>query len=151
MQYFRRIPKRGFSNADFRTVYHIVNIAALVNRFKKGATVDATALVEAGLIRNFKNPVKVLGQGDIDISLHVTADKFSESAVKKIEAAGGSVSVIVKKKWKRVWPAKTKTKVTAEVTNEATEEVVEKVTEEVVETQPVDSVETETDADAEEE
>jgi large subunit ribosomal protein L15 len=151
MQYFRRIPKRGFSNADFKTVYHIVNLAILNTRFEAGATVDATTLVEAGLIRNFKNPVKILGQGDLTIALNITADKFSESAVNKIEAAGGSATVIVKKKWKRVWPAKTKTKVTAEVTNEATEEVVEKATEEVVETQPVDSVETETDADAEEE
>ena len=58
MQYFRRIPKRGFTNADFKTVYHIVNLASLEARFEKGATVDATALVEAGLIRNFKNPVK---------------------------------------------------------------------------------------------
>ncbi len=114
MQYFRRIPKRGFTNADFRTVYHIVNLASLADRFKKGATVDATALVEAGLIRNFKNPVKILGQGDLSIALNITADKFSASAVKKIEAAGGSVTLIEKKKWKREWPAKTKTKAKAE-------------------------------------
>ena len=110
MQYFRRIPKRGFSNADFRTVYHIVNLAALEERFKKGADVDATALVEAGLIRNFNNPVKILGNGDLTIALQVTADKFSASAVKKIESAGGSVTVIEKKKWKRAWPVKNKKK-----------------------------------------
>ena len=136
MQYFRRIPKRGFSNAVFKTIYHIVNITSLVDRFKKGATVDATALVEAGLIRNFKNPVKILGQGDIDIALNITADKFSASAVTKIEAAGGSVTVIEKKKWKRQWPEKTKTKKTKEP---AKEEVVE----EVVETTPVEKVEPE--------
>jgi len=118
MQYFRRIPKRGFTNADFRTVYHIVNLASLSDRFKKGATIDATALVEAGLIRNFKNPVKILGQGDISIALNITADKFSASAVKKIEAAGGSVTVIEKKKWKREWPAKTKTKAKVEAKEE---------------------------------
>jgi large subunit ribosomal protein L15 len=101
MQYFRRIPKRGFTNADFKTVYHIVNLASLEARFEKGATVDATALVEAGLIRNFKNPVKILGQGDLAIALNVTADKFSTSASEKIEAAGGSVTVIEKKKWVR--------------------------------------------------
>ena len=101
MQYFRRIPKRGFTNAEFKTVYHIVNVASLESRFEKGAKVDATALVEAGLIRNFKNPVKVLGQGDLTIALNVTADKFSSSAVKKIESAGGSVTVIEKKKWVR--------------------------------------------------
>ena len=140
MQYFRRIPKRGFSNAEFKTIYHIVNIASLVDRFKKGATVDATTLVEAGLIRNFKNPVKILGQGDIDIALNITADKFSASAVTKIEAAGGSVTVIEKKKWKRQWPEKTKTKKTKEP---AKEEVAEEIVEEVVETIPVEKVEPE--------
>ena len=94
MQYFRRIPKRGFSNADFKTVYHIVNLAILNTRFEAGATVDATTLVEAGLIRNFKNPVKILGQGEIEQAFSVTAHKFSNSAQTKIEAAGGSVSLI---------------------------------------------------------
>lgn len=124
MQYFRRIPKRGFSNADFRTVYHIVNLAALEERFEKGATVDATALVEAGLIRNFKNPVKILGNGDLTIALQVTADKFSGSAVKKIEAVGGSVTCIVKKKWKRAWPTKAKAKAKAKVKPEAKPEAI---------------------------
>ena len=119
MQYFRRIPKRGFSNADFKTVYHIVNLSSLAERFEAGATVDATALVEAGLIRNFKNPVKILGNGDLTISLNVTADKFSASAVKKIEAAGGSVTVIEKKKWKRDWTAKPKSKATQAETQPA--------------------------------
>jgi|TARA_B100000959_G_scaffold285778_1_gene361699 large subunit ribosomal protein L15 len=137
MQYFRRIPKRGFTNADFKTVYHIVNLASLADRFKKGATVDATALVEAGLIRNFNNPVKILGQGDISIALNITADKFSASAVKKIEAAGGSASVIEKKKWKREWPAKTKTK------PEAKEEKPEQIVEDKTETQPTESSEEE--------
>jgi large subunit ribosomal protein L15 len=140
MQYFRRIPKRGFSNAEFKTIYHIVNIASLVDRFKKGATVDATALVEAGLIRNFKNPVKILGQGDIDIALNITADKFSASAVTKIEAAGGNVTVIERKKWKRQWPEKTKTKKTKEP---AKAEVAEEIVEEVAETIPVEKVEPE--------
>ncbi len=110
MQYFRRIPKRGFSNAEFKTVYHIVNLASIEQRFEKGATVDATSLVEAGLIRNFNNPVKILGNGDITISINITADKFSASAVKKIESAGGSVTVIEKKKWKRDWSSKPKVK-----------------------------------------
>jgi len=104
MPYFRRIPKRGFTNADFRTVYHIVNVASLEERFKKGATVDAATLVESGLVRNFNNPIKVLGQGELTIKLDVTADKFSASAATKIEAAGGSVTVIEKKKWVRKYP-----------------------------------------------
>ena len=116
MQYFRRIPKRGFTNADFKTIYHIVNLASLEARFEKGATVDASALVEAGLIRNFKNPVKILGQGDLTIALSVTADKFSASAVKKIESAGGSVTVIEKKKWVRDRSASSKKKAKASTT-----------------------------------
>jgi len=111
MPYFRRIPKRGFSNAAFRTEYHIVNVAALQDRFKAGANVDAAALVEAGLIRNLKLPVKVLAHGDIKIKLNVIADKFSGSATTKIEAAGGSVTIVPpKKKWTREYPAKDKTK-----------------------------------------
>jgi len=120
MQYFRRIPKRGFTNADFKTVYHIVNIASLQERFEAGAIIDAAALVASGLVRNFNNPIKVLGQGDLGIALQVTADKFSASAVQKIEAAGGSVTVIAKKKWKRDRTAKPKAK-TAKVTSKSTE------------------------------
>ena len=126
MPYFRRIPKRGFTNADFRTIYHIVNIASLQDRFKKGAAVDATSLVEAGLIRDFKNPIKILGQGELKVALNITADKFSASAIKKIEAAGGSVTVVEKKKWVRERPEKPKSKpktatAEAEETPEATE------------------------------
>ena len=113
MQYFRRIAKRGFSNADFKIVYHIVNLDSLAQRFESGATVDATSLVEAGLIRNFKNPIKILGNGDLAIALNVTADKFSASAVKKIEAAGGSVTVIEKKKWLRDRSVQTKRQLNA--------------------------------------
>jgi len=133
MQFFRRIPKRGFSNADFRTVYHIVNLAAIADRFKKGATVDVTSLVEAGLIRNFKNPIKILGNGDLSIALNVTANKFSASAVTKIEAAGGSVTVIEKKKWKRTWPEKTKTKTKTKAKPEANEAIETKEVEKVEE------------------
>lgn len=120
MQYFRRIPKRGFTNADFKTIYHIVNLASLEARFEKGATVDASALVEAGLIRNFKNPVKILGQGDLTLALNITADSFSASAVKKIEAAGGTVTVIEKKKWKRDYSASTQKQVKAETATNRT-------------------------------
>ncbi len=147
MQYFRRIPKRGFTNTQFKTVYHIVNLAAIAEHFKKGATVDATALVEAGLIRNFKNPVKVLGDGELSVALHITADKFSASATKKIEDAGGSVTLIEKKKWKRTWPEKTKTKTkTAEAASEEApaEEVVEKVVEEIAAEEIVEKVVDET-------
>lgn len=111
MPYFRRIPKRGFSNAAFRTEYHIVNVAALQNHFEAGANVDAAALVESGLIRNSKLPLKVLAHGDLTVKLNVTADKFSTSATAKIEAAGGSVTIVPpKKKWARDYGDKVKTK-----------------------------------------
>ena len=131
MPYFRRIPKRGFTNADFRTVYHIVNVASLEERFKKGATVDAATLVESGLVSNFNNPIKVLGQGELTIKLDVTADKFSASAATKIVAAGGSVTVIEKKKWVRKYPdkPKRKPKVKKEATPEAAEPKVEESSE----------------------
>jgi large subunit ribosomal protein L15 len=132
MPYFRRIPKRGFSNADFRTVYHIVNVASLEERFKKGATVDAAALVESGLVSNFNNPIKVLGQGELTIKLDITADKFSASAIEKIEAAGGSVTVIQKKKWVREYPEKPKRTPKKKPAPEATEPKV-KETQEVAE------------------
>jgi large subunit ribosomal protein L15 len=123
MPYFRRIPKRGFSNSAFRTVYHIVNVSALQDRFETGATVDAAALVEAGLIRNTKNPVKVLAHGEITVKLNVTADKFSDSATKKIEAAGGSVTVVTpKKKWVRDYGSKKTSAVKTEAATEATTE-----------------------------
>ena len=89
----RRFPKRGFSNAGFRTLFHEVNVQALEKHFASGATVDAKALVEKGLIRDAKLPVKVLGTGDLAKKLSVTAGKFSETAKAKIEKAGGSVTV----------------------------------------------------------
>ena len=117
--YFRRIPKRGFSNSAFRTEYHIVNVAALQDRFEAGASVDAAALVKAGLIRNTKLPVKILAHGDITVKLNVTADKFSGSAATKIETAGGSVTLVPpKKKWTREYSKKVKApKATASAPN----------------------------------
>ena len=157
MPYFRRIPKRGFSNADFRTVYHIVNVASLEERFKKGATVDAATLVESGLVSNFNNPIKVLGQGELTIKLDVTADKFSASAIEKIEAAGGSVTVIEKKKWVRTYPQKPKRTPKKKAAPEATEpevketpEVSEAMESEVTET-PEASEEAEETSEASEE
>lgn len=135
MQYFRRIPKRGFSNADFKIVYSIVNIASLQERFEKGDTVDVAALVEKGLVRNFKNPVKILGQGELSIALTITADKVSTSAQKKIEDAGGSVTIIEKKKWVRADRKVKKAAAPAEAVTEAPEETPEVVQEEAPENQ----------------
>jgi large subunit ribosomal protein L15 len=101
MTFTRRIPKRGFTNADFRLDYHIVNVQALEARFDAGAEVTPEALVEAGIIRDLKQPLKILGEGDLSKKLTVTANKFSAGAKSKIEAAGGTVNEVVKPKWTR--------------------------------------------------
>ncbi len=92
MPWFRRFPKRGFSNHAFRKHYSIVNLHALAARFDDGAEVNAEMLVKVGLIRDTKVPVKILGHGELDKKLNVTAAKFTESAKKKITEAGGSVT-----------------------------------------------------------
>ena len=89
----RRVPKRGFSNADFRVDYHVVNVADLSKHFAAGAIVDGNALTQVGLIRDTKLPLKILGNGDLAVKLNVTADRFSGQAKSKIEAAGGTVTL----------------------------------------------------------
>ena len=85
-----RIPKRGFSNADFRKEYQIVNVASLDERFEAGSRVDAEALKAARLIQDAAKPVKVLGRGELSKKLTVVANKFSASAAEKIVQAGGA-------------------------------------------------------------
>jgi len=88
----RRIPKRGFNNI-FATNYAIINIAAL-NKFEDGAVVDTQALKDMGLIKDSKDGVKVLGNGELTKKLTVKVAAYSESAKAKIEAAGGKAEVI---------------------------------------------------------
>lgn len=88
----RRVPKRGFNNI-FAKKFAIVNVADL-NKFEDGATVDAVALKEAGLIKKSFDGVKVLGNGEITKKLTVNAVAFTASAKEKIEKAGGKVEVI---------------------------------------------------------
>ena len=87
----RRVPKRGFVNI-FRTNYATVNVSDW-NKFEDGATVDAQALKEAGLIKKTLDGVKVLGNGELEKKLNVTAAKFSAAAKEKIEKAGGKAEV----------------------------------------------------------
>ena len=89
----RRIPKRGFTPLK-RRVYHIVNVGDLVRI--EGTTVNPTVLKEAGLIRSTNGLVKILGSGDLGKAFSIEAHAFSAGAKKKIEAAGGTVSVIIK-------------------------------------------------------
>ena len=89
MPLIRRIPKRGFNNANFRTAYTIVNVEQL-NAFDDGATVTPETLVEAGLAdKRFWEGVKVLGNGELKKKLTVKAHRFSVSAREKITKAGG--------------------------------------------------------------
>ncbi len=87
-----RMPKRGFTNI-FDEHIQVVNVKALA-RFAAGADVDILALAEAGLVRNVKKPVKVLGAGDLTVALKLHVTAVSDSARKKIEAAGGSVEIL---------------------------------------------------------
>ena len=88
----RRVPKRGFNNI-FAKEYVAINVAAL-NRFDANAVVDADALVAAGVIKNARDGVKILGNGKLEKALTVKAAAFSESAKAKIESAGGKAEVI---------------------------------------------------------
>jgi len=94
MPLFRRMAKRGFNNKAFADVVEIINVGTLEERFEKGDTVDLASLRSRGLAKGRFDQLKVLGQGEITKSLTVVADKFSKSAVEKIEAAGGSVQVV---------------------------------------------------------
>ena len=89
-----RIPKRGFNNKNFATVYATVNVSDLERKFESGAVVDEAAIVEAGLLKKTFDGVKILGRGEITKSLKVKVAKFSESAKSKIESAGGKAEVI---------------------------------------------------------
>ena len=80
---------RGFTNI-FRTEYSVVNVGRLAS-FTADSEVTPRALLDRGILRNLKRPVKILGNGDIDVPLVVEAHKFSVSAREKIEAAGGVV------------------------------------------------------------
>ncbi len=88
----RRIPKRGFNNI-FAKPLTAVNVAVF-NQFEDGATVDAAALVEAGVIASCPNGLKVLSNGTLTKKVTVKAAAFSESAKGKIEQAGGKAEVI---------------------------------------------------------
>jgi large subunit ribosomal protein L15 len=90
----RRLPKRGFRNADFRKDYTVVNLGRIAERFEAGETVDPITLVECGLVTQTRMKVKILGTGDLGMKLTVKAHAISASAKQKIEAAGGTVEVL---------------------------------------------------------
>ena len=87
----RRLPRRGFNNV-FKEKFQIVNICDIL-KIPKVSKVDAVVLNNNGLIRSALKPVKILGKGDIDIKISITASSFSETAKNKIEDAGGTAIV----------------------------------------------------------
>jgi large subunit ribosomal protein L15 len=89
MPLYRRIPKRGFSNARFKTNYQVVNLQALADKYDDGAKITPVELEKDGLIRHADRPVKVLGNGDLNKKLEIEATRFSASAAEKISKAGG--------------------------------------------------------------
>ena len=92
MPLYRRIPKRGFTNR-FAKEFAEVNVVDL-NRFEEGTVVDFDLMLQSGLVKQVKDGVKVLGNGELKKKLTVKAEKFSKSAAEKIEKAGGKAEVI---------------------------------------------------------
>jgi large subunit ribosomal protein L15 len=90
-EFYRRFPKRGFSNFDFANNFNVVNLADLEEKFAAGALIDVDALHEAGLVPDAKLPVKILGNGDVKKKFTVKAGWYTKSAAEKLGAAGSTV------------------------------------------------------------
>ena len=90
---YKRLPRRGFSNARFETKYAVVNVSDL-NRFKDGEVVTPELLIESGLVKKELNGIKILGNGTLEKKLTVKANRFTNSAIAKIEELGGTTEVI---------------------------------------------------------
>ena len=93
MPLYRRVPKRGFNNKIFAKVYAHVNVEDL-NKFEDGEVVSYEPLKDMGLVNRLYDGVVILGNGELNKKLTVRAERFSKSAIQKIEAAGGKVEVI---------------------------------------------------------
>ena len=92
MPLFRRIPKRGFKCRNTKVIVSI-NVSDL-NRFEDGATVTVESLKEAGIVKNSRDGIKVLGNGELTKKLTVQVNAASKAAVEKVEAAGGKIEVV---------------------------------------------------------
>ena len=91
---YRRLPKRGFNNARFATKYATINLSDINNYFKDGDTVTPEILREKGIIKKQLSGIKILGNGDLTVKVTIKAQRFTTSAVTKIENAGGKAEVI---------------------------------------------------------
>ena len=92
MPIHRRLPKRGFKN-HFKKIFAVVNVKDL-NRFDSQAVVDEVALIKSGLVKGDRDGFKLLGKGEVSVPVSVRINNISDSARKKIEAAGGKIEVI---------------------------------------------------------
>jgi large subunit ribosomal protein L15 len=92
MPLYRRLPKRGFTNRNTKEIV-AVNVDVL-NRFDDGATVTVDSLIETGIIKNPRDGVKILGNGELTKKLDVKVNAFSAGAVEKIQALGGNAEVV---------------------------------------------------------
>lgn len=90
---YRRLPKRGFSNYDFKTRFAIINLSDL-NKFEDGTVVTPALLKETGIVKKQYNGIKVLGNGTLEKKLTIQANKFSKTAIVKIEESGSKIEVI---------------------------------------------------------
>ena len=90
---YRRLPKRGFTNAKFKVEYAVINLDDL-NRFEDGTVVTPALLKESGLVKKAYDGIKVLGEGTLEKKITIQANKFSASAIEKIEKSGSKAEVI---------------------------------------------------------
>ena len=90
---YRRLPKRGFSNSDFKVRYATINLSDL-NKFDDGCEVTPELLKSSGILKNQLAGVKVLGNGELEKKLTIKAHKFSKSAIEKIEKSGSKIEVL---------------------------------------------------------
>lgn len=97
MPLYRRIARRGFSNAPFKKEYAILNVADLEKKFADGETVNRESLKARRLVGKVKDGIKILGNGDISKKLVIEVEKISAAAKEKVEKAGGSVQLIPEK------------------------------------------------------
>ena len=88
----RRLPKRGFTNI-FKKQFQLVNLDQIEERFEAGQTVNGESLAEVGLVKYEARPIKLLGRGELSKQLTIEVDRASQTAVKAVEAAGGTVTV----------------------------------------------------------
>ena len=90
---YRRLPKRGFSNSDFKIKYATINVSDL-DRFEDGTVVTPELLKECGLLKNQLDGIKILGNGEITKKLTIKAHKFSKTAIEKLENSGSKIEVL---------------------------------------------------------